>query len=237
MADKKEEDKNKIIKFEQKNGEEVKYGYNDFKSKIDNYLQSHIAGSNHYAQSISYHLKSTITKPGESKTLGDILKPGSDLENHLKDAFKDQLTHMGIKNDYVSDIILRDLGVDIEDLRQMFKGRLNEQYDVGIINEIVESAKSKLSQKLGTATMSELYKLEGTTHYAKGIDYLLDVSGLGNQFPVNASEIKTHMDFQQTRAGNYIRSGQQLHQAAQRYSNRGDYNKKEDKKDEYKKAA
>lgn len=171
----------------------------EFQEKVDRYMESHGKSSIHYQQAIDYGLSKHVTKPGERKTLGDLLKPGSPLEDKLKEAFDQQLAYMGIGNldEYGKEVLMRDLGVTIEDLRTQNKGRLSQTYSSRFIVEVMDQVKTILGNKLSNAIISELGKYEGTDHYATGIDYVVNRADLEQSLPTLSADVKSHAEVQQ----------------------------------------
>lgn len=167
----------------------------EFKETVNHYMESHARASEKYEQHIDELLTKYQTEGAQGKTIGDLLKPGGELDERLKAAFDEHLNDMGFKaSKYGREVLLRDLGVSIEDLREAYKGRLKDKYDSKLISGIMDQAQQTLANKLGVAVFSEMQKLEGTDQYKDAVKHIVSLSDQENFLPTLHEDVYSHAD-------------------------------------------
>lgn len=197
-----------------------------YKKKVEGYVKSHAIGSRYYLNQLNRELMQYAVKAGtedKAKTMGEILADGGELQKKLEAAFKKNLANMGVKGEYI-EMLLQDLGVTLQDVREQFKGRTGSEFNSESIAGIVNQAESRLAQKLENASYDALGAIEeGTDAYHEARMHLAKMTGIDTQFP-NMKDFKSHADtiqrFRQARMGD------RLHQYAQAQYQSGAYDKK-----------
>lgn len=170
----------------------------NFKETVNHYMESHAKAAQKYEAHIDEILSKYQTEGAQGKTIGDLLKDGGELDKSLQKAFDKHLEDLGFKADkYGKEVLLRDLGVSIEDLREDYKGRLNEKYSSRMISDIMDRAEGILTRKLGNAVLAELQRLEGTDQYKGGVQHIVELSDLEQRLPTLQDDALSHADVAQ----------------------------------------
>jgi hypothetical protein len=153
-----------------------------FKKKVGSYMVSHGAAAEYYRQSVSGTLSKHVGDGDKPKTLGEVLKSEGPLESALKSTFENLMKKQGVSSDYVKGVLLQDLAVTIQELREEFAGQLDQTYDAETVARVMGLAEQKLGRKLVDATFAELGKLEKTGHYKGALEHVLDTAKIRDQY-------------------------------------------------------